>query len=138
METMKPLSSLGLVVESGLDAQISDGQQGLQLNPFLSERLGSRGLEWEDLESLALRVAAVQIWVTRHLRPRVTVTTGDVEEAYVRVIVEPMQRAGATPPSLAHVNEDLRRLVAEEKLNAEIERWLDQCRERHRVTRFVE
>jgi len=68
----------------------------------------------------------------------VTVTIRDVEETYRQVIVEPMRDTGTTPPSLAHVTEDLRRLVSEEKLNAEIERWLDQCRERHRVTRFVE
>lgn len=104
----------------------------------LRESLGTQGLEWEDVEALALRLAAVQTWVTRHLRPRVTVTTRDVEQAYRRVIVEPMREAGTTPPSMAHVNEDLRHLVSEEKLNAEIERWLDQCRERHRVTRFVE
>lgn len=104
----------------------------------LRNSLSIHGLVWEDVEALALRLAAVQTWVTRHLRPRVTVTTRDVEEAYRRVIVEPMREAGTTPPSLAQVNEDLRQLVSEEKLNAEIERWLDQCRERHEVTRFVE
>ncbi len=104
----------------------------------LKEALAAHGLEWEDVEALALRVAAVQTWVKRHLRPRVTVTIRDVEETYRQVIVEPMRDTGTTPPSLAHVTEDLRRLVSEEKLNAEIERWLDQCRERHRVTRFVE
>ncbi len=104
----------------------------------LRKTLSEHGLEWEDVEALALRVAAVHSWVERHLRPRITVTVRDVEQAYQRVIVEPMRKAGTEPPSLAHVNEDLRRLVSEEKLNAEIERWLDQCRERHRVTRFVE
>ena len=104
----------------------------------LRASLATHGLEWEDVEALALRLAAVQTWVSRHLSPRVTVTTGDVEQTYRRVIVEPMREAGTTPPSMALVNEDLRQLVSEEKLNAEIERWLDQCRERHRVTRFVE
>lgn len=104
----------------------------------LRKTLSEHGLEWEDVEALALRVAAVHSWVERHLRPRITVTVRDVEQAYQRVLVEPMRKAGTEPPSLAHVSEDLRRLVSEEKLNAEIERWLDQCRERHRVTRFVE
>ena len=87
---------------------------------------------------MALRVAAIQAWIEGHLRPRVTVTVRDVEQAYQRVIVEPMRDAGTAPPSLAHVNEDLRLLVSEEKLNAEIRRWSDQSRERHRVTRFVQ
>ena len=128
------LQRLELDVEQQLESLTTDGGGEVRLR----EALAAQGLEWEDVEALALRVAAVQTWVTRHLRPRVTVTIRDVEEAYRRVIVEPMRDAGTEPPSLAHVTEDLRRLVFEEKLNAEIERWLDQCRERHRVTRFVE
>ncbi len=128
------LHRLEIDVDQQLESMTTSGGGEIQLR----ENLASHGLEWEDAEALALRVAAVQTWVKRHLRPRVTVTIRDVEEAYRRVIVEPMRDAGTIPPSLAHVTEDLRLLVSEEKLNAEIERWLDQCRERHRVTRFVE
>ena len=104
----------------------------------LMAALPELGLEWEDVEALALRVAAVHAWIERHLRPRVTVTVQDVQQAYQKVIVEPMRVAGETPPTLAHVNQDLRRLVSEEKLNDEIQRWSDQTRDRHRVTRFVQ
>jgi len=96
------------------------------------------GLEWEDVEGLALRLAGVEAWVERHLRPRVTVSIQEIEEAYRRVILEPMHNSDIPPPSLAHVNEQLRLLVLEEKLNNEIERWALQAQERHRVTRFVE
>lgn len=123
-------------IDAGLQLELMTAHGGGEAR--LRESLAAQGLEWEDAEALALRLAAVQTWVTRHLRPRVTVTTRDVEQAYRRVIVEPMRETGSTPPSMAHVNEDLRQLVSEEKLNAEIERWLEQCRERHRVTRFVE
>ncbi len=128
------LHRLEIDVDQQLESMTTYGGGEIQLR----ENLAAQGLEWEDAEALALRVAAVQTWVKRHLRPRVTVTIRDVEEAYRRVIVEPMRDASTIPPSLAHVTEDLRRLVSEEKLNAEIERWLDQCRERHRVTRFVD
>ncbi len=128
------LQRLEIDVDQQLESMTTRGGGEIQLR----EALAAHGLEWEDVEALALRVAAVQTWVKRHLRPRVTVTITDVEEAYRRVVVEPMRDVGTAPPSLAHVTEDLRRLVSEEKLNAEIERWLDQCRERHRVTRFVE
>ncbi len=128
------LQRLEIDVDQQLESMTTYGGGEIQLR----ENLAAHGLEWEDVEALALRVAAVQTWVKRHLRPRVTVTIRDVEEAYRRVIVEPMRDVGTVPPSLAHVTEDLRLLVSEEKLNAEIERWLDQCRERHRVTRFVE
>ena len=138
------LQYLDLVASGALQRLEVDVSQQLQsMNAHaggegrLREALPGHGLEWEDVEALALRVAAVQMWIERHLRPRVMVTVRDVEQAYQRVIVEPMRNSGAAPPSLAHVNEDLRRLVSEEKLNAEIQRWLDQTRERHRVTRFV-
>ncbi len=124
-----------LEIDIGPQLQLMSSRAGneAQLKKILSEH----GMEWEDVEALALRVAAVQGWIERHLRPRITVTVRDVENAYRQVIVEPMHNAGEEPPSLAHVNEDLRQLVAEEKLNAEIKRWTDQSRERHRVTRFV-
>lgn len=104
----------------------------------LREILPTKGLEWEDVEGLALRLAGVHAWVERHLRPRVTVSIRDVDEAYRRVILEPMGNSDVPPPSLTHVNEQLRQLVLEEKLNTEIERWTLQARERHRVIRFVE
>lgn len=100
--------------------------------------LARHGLEWQDVEALALRVAMVRAWIDRHLRPRVSLTVRDIEEAYQRVIVEPMIQAGEEPPSMATVNDRLRTLVLEEKLNEEIERWSNQARERTRVTRFVQ
>jgi len=139
------LQYLDLVASGALQHLEIDVGQQLQLmrahaggEDRLRKTLSEHGLEWEDVEALALRVAAVHSWVERHLRPRITVTVRDVEQAYQRVIVEPMREVETEPPSLAHVNEDLRRLVSEEKLNAEIKRWTDQGRERHRVTRFVE
>ncbi len=103
----------------------------------LSEALVELGLEWNDVEALALRIASVELWIEKNIRPRIGVSVRDVEEAYRRVIVEPIQARGETPPSIEHLNADLRRLVEEEKLNAEIERWLSQTGERHPVTRFV-
>lgn len=138
------LHYLDLIASGALQRLEIDVSQQLQLmiayaggETQLRDALPDHGLEWEDVEALALRVAAVQAWIESHLRPRVTVTVQEVEQAYQRVIAGPMREAGATPPSLARVNEDLRRLVSEEKLNAEIQRWSDQSRERHRVTRFV-
>ncbi len=125
-----------LEIDVGRQLQLMSAHAGDEAH--LRKTLSEHGLEWEDVEALALRVAAVHSWVERHLRPRITVTVRDVEQAYQRVIVEPMREVGTEPPSLAHVNEDLRRLVSEEKLNAEVKRWTDQGRERHRVTRFVE
>ena len=83
----------------------------------LREALPEYGLEWEDVEALALRIAAVQAWVDHHLRSRVTVTIRDVEQAYEKEVAEPMRIAGEAPPPLTQVNESLRQLVAEEKLN---------------------
>jgi len=125
-----------LEIDVGRQLQLMSAHAGDEAG--FRKTLSEHGLEWEDVEALALRVAAVHSWVERHLRPRVTVTVRDVEQAYQRVIVEPMREVGTEPPSLAHVNEELRRLVSEEKLNAEVKRWTDQGRERHRVTRFVE
>jgi hypothetical protein len=101
----------------------------------LHGRLGQVGLKMDDLEELALRVAAVQAYVEERLRARITVTLEDVEAAYQQLKAE-IEASGETAPPLAAVRDQLHRLVVERKLNWEIERWLEQARERQPVTRF--
>ena len=101
----------------------------------LRDRLGQAGLTTDDVEELALRVAAVQAYVEERLRARITVTLEDVEAAYRQLKTE-IEAAGETAPPLAVVRDQLHRLVVERKLNWEIERWIEQARERQPVTRF--
>jgi hypothetical protein len=94
------------------------------------------GLRPGDIEALAYRVAAVSAYVDQRLRPRITVTYSEIESTYLEEVAEPIRAQGAEPPALITVRDQLVELVTERKLNAEIERWLGQARERQEVTRF--
>lgn len=102
----------------------------------LERGFASSGLSWPDLEELALRVAAVDAFVEQRLRPRVAVSLEEIEVAYQELLVAEIATADEPPPPLAVVQEQLRTLLVERKLNQEIERWLTRARERQEVTRF--
>jgi len=103
----------------------------------LRESLAQKGLAWDDLEALALRIEATRAWVDERLRPRITVSLNDVEQAYETLVAAPLRERGETPPPLSRVHEQLRTVVEEEKINIEINRWVERCRERYPVLRYA-
>lgn len=103
----------------------------------LNHRLEKHHLSRQDVEALAFRIAATRAWVETRLRARVRVRPEDLEEAYRRELVIPLQARGQKAPPAATVEAELRRLVEEEKLNVLIQRWLDEARKSHEVLRFA-
>lgn len=103
----------------------------------LRAALQKKGLTWDDLEALALRIEASRAWVDERLRPRITVSLKDVEQAYETLVAAPLRERGETPPPMSRVHEQLRAVVEEEKLNVEIDRWVERCREQYQVLRYA-
>ena len=96
-------------------------------------RLAAAGFGPADLEALARRVAAVEAYIARRLRPRVRVADEEVASAYRSEIVAPVAAAGGEPPPLEEVAARLRRLLEERRLNRLLEEWLGEVLARHRV-----
>ena len=103
----------------------------------LEVQLSSKGLGWPDLDELALRVAAVDAYVEQRLRPRVSVTMEEIEAAYQQLLVNEIAATDETPPPLSTVQKHLRDILVEQKLNVEIESWIQRATERQEVTRFT-
>lgn len=102
----------------------------------LERELSASGLSWPDLEELALRIAAVDAYVEQRLRPRVAVSMEEIDAAYQELLVAEIATTDEPPPPVAVVQDQLRALLVERKLNEEIERWLVRAGERQEVTRF--
>lgn len=110
----------------------------------LTERAGGRaaltaalegtGLTWDDVEDLALRIAAVNAYVQQRLRPRVKVSMEELQTAYQEAVALELAAQHAEPPPLDKIRSQLHRLLVEKKLNGEIDRWLREARERLEVT----
>jgi hypothetical protein len=115
-----------------------------QVLESLAERAGGRealmaalegtGLAWDDVEDLALRIAAVNAYVQQRLRPRVKVSMEELQTAYQEAVALELAAQHAEPPPLDKIRGQLHRLLVERKLNGEIERWLREARERLEVT----
>jgi hypothetical protein len=102
----------------------------------LEPRLADSGLSWPDLDELALRIAGVDAYVEQRLRPRVSVSMEEIDAAYQELLVAEIATADEPPPPVAVVQDQLRTLLVERKLNDEIEHWLVRAGERQEVTRF--
>ena len=103
----------------------------------VADRLDRIGMAMADVEDLALRLAAVDAYVTQRLRPRITVGLDRVESTYRELVVAEYERQGATPPPLEEVRDGIYRLLVERELNNEIERWTAQAEARLEVTVFA-
>jgi hypothetical protein len=102
----------------------------------LMEALAADGLGDADIDELALRVCASNAYTDQRLRPRVSVTLQEIETAYRSLAVE-LESQGESAPPLTSVQDQLHQLIAERKLNEEIERWVTRAFDEREVTRFV-
>lgn len=102
----------------------------------VSEELAAAGLGDSDIDELALRVCASNAYAEQRLRPRISVTLQEIETAYRNLAVE-LESQGEIAPPMTSVQDQLRQLLAERKLNDEIERWVTRALEEREVTRFV-
>jgi hypothetical protein len=99
--------------------------------------LEAAGLNDADLDELALRLSATDAYAEQRLRPRVGVSLDEIETSYRSLVVD-LESQGDEAPPLTAVHDQLYRLIAERKLNDEIEEWVSRALEQRVVTRFVE
>jgi len=100
------------------------------------EPMAAAGLDGADIDELALRICAANAFADQRLRPRVSVSLQEIEAAY-RSVVSDLEAAGEPVPPLTQVQDRLHQLIAERKLNDEIERWVERARSEREVTRFA-
>ena len=132
LETSGVLYRLDLDV-AGVRRSLLDAVGGIEA---IREDLLTAGLDDSDLDELALRICTVNAYAEQRLRPRISVSLQEIEAAY-RDFAAEIASAGEEAPSMTAVNEQLHRLVAERKLNDEIERWVGKASDEREVTRFV-
>jgi len=100
------------------------------------QEFSAAGLGDADIDELALRISASNAYAEQRLRPRISVTLQEIETAYRNLAVE-LESQGEIAPPLTSVHDQLHQLIAERKLNDEIERWVTRALEEREVTRFV-
>ncbi len=102
----------------------------------IAGKLEAAGLGDADIDELALRVCVANAYAEQRLRPRISVSLQEIETAYRRLAVD-LESQGEDAPPLTSVDDQLRQLIAERKLNDEIERWVTRALDEREITRFV-
>lgn len=128
------LEETGVLYRLSIDSDVATDRLARRLGPEADARLHRAGLDRDDLDQLAVRLAATTAYVEQRLRPRIQVSAAEVEAAYRRMLGPDHDHVIGPPP--ADVADQVRRLLTERELNTEIERWLEQAQERVEVTRF--
>lgn len=90
--------------------------------------LASLGLDAATLRQLLGRQWRILAYVEERLGPRVIVEPEAVERYYVETLVPALEKAGTVVPPLDEVFDDIRRVLWQQGLNAEIETWTDGLR----------
>ncbi len=110
---------------------------GRRTSNSLSDELAAAGLGDADIDELALRVCACERLCRTTFAPEnQRQPPGDRNRLSQGSPSISSPRAKIAPP-LTSVQDQLRQLIAERKLNDEIERWVTRALEEREVTRFV-
>jgi hypothetical protein len=96
--------------------------------------LARAGATREELAAFVKRGMALESFVRERLLPAIKTTDAELRAYYEGPFREEARSRGlATLPPYEDVAEQIRELVRERKLNAEIERWTEQLRSETRV-----
>ncbi len=91
-------------------------------------RVAELGLGPEAIRLLVAQQVRVLVYIEDRLGPRIFVDLDEIRQYYDTVLQQEMNRRGVETPPLEEVREQIRRVLREERLNAEIENWTENLR----------
>lgn len=93
------------------------------------EGLNAVGISEDDLRLRFARQAEVLLLIDRRLRPEATVETPEIEAYYRNILIPDLARQGQKqPPALDDVEDRIREILVQKKINALLEAWLERLR----------
>lgn len=102
------------------------------------QRVASVGLTPDRIDELVRERISIDRFVDFRFRSFVLVTEPEIQKYYEETLAPRVRAAGQVPPPLDKVTEEIRTLLKEEKINTEIDRWLNIVRQRADVVQLAE
>ncbi|MEP7011134.1 MAG: hypothetical protein ABJC13_12490 [Acidobacteriota bacterium] len=96
------------------------------------------GMTRATLAQLVARQIAVLIYIDERLGPRVFVSLDDIRDYYATTLTSEAEKRGEKVPPLEDVREDIRAVLREQRLNAELARWSEELRRNSDVESFYD
>jgi peptidyl-prolyl cis-trans isomerase SurA len=98
-----------------------------------SAALTGYGLSRGELRRLVQEQLEILKFTEFRVRPLVRVSRAEVEEYYTQVLAPQVKAQGQTPAPVAAVSPKIRELLEEQKMNQEMDKWLETLRTQSRV-----
>jgi len=122
--------------DSDVEARIGELRDGLQMGRDDSRWLATLKLyeiSANELTALVRNQIEILRFMEFRVRPLVTVSRTEVEHYYTSTLTPQVNAHGQTPEALEALTPKIRELLAEQKMNQEMEKWLKTLREQSRV-----
>ncbi len=103
-----------------------------------NQRLTELGTTRATLAQLVARQIAVLVYIDERLGPRVFVSLDDIREYYASTLTAEAEKRGEKAPPLEDVREEIRAVLREQRLNAELARWSEELRRNSDVESFYD
>ena len=95
--------------------------------------LGSYGLSPQELRRLAANQLEILSFLEFRVRPLVSVSRQEVDDYYTKTLAPQVRAQGQTPEPEEQVSAKIRQLLEEQKMNQEMEKWIETLRAQSRV-----
>jgi hypothetical protein len=102
------------------------------------ERVGSVGLTSERVDELIRQRILIERFVDFRFQTFVFVTEPEIQKYYDERLAPQIRARGQIAPPLEKVRDDINRILKLEKVNAEIDRWLNSARQRADIVVLAE
>jgi hypothetical protein len=109
------------------------------------ERIESVGLTQQRLNELMREVIQIERYVDFRFRSFVFVTDADIQKYYDERLAPEMRKQGQVPPALDSklqngqtIHDNISEIIKQEKINQEIDTWLNSTRQRADIVQLVE
>ena len=98
-----------------------------------SSTLTRYGLSEVELRELVTNQIEILKFMEFRVRPLVRISRAEVDEYYTSTLVPQVVKQGQTPEPLEAMTPKIRELLAEQKMNRELEKWLENLRTQSQV-----
>ena len=126
--------------ESDVDTRIAAIREIWGLVPHMDDddakwaaTLKRYGLSPQELRNLVANQLEILRFLEFRVRPLVGVSRQEVDDYYTDTLVPQVQARGETPEPEDQVSSMIRQLLEEQKMNQEMQKWIDTLRSQSRV-----
>lgn len=129
---------VSLVSPEAIEAQVAAIEERFGGAPALAAALAAVGLDRDALRERVRRQLRVLAYVEERLAARVFIDEVDVREHYAGAFVADLTDRGLEPPPFDAVRGEIRALLEERALAAEVAEWTEELRRRARVVDLLD